>query len=210
MNSKNLAIICFIIIIIAAIGSVVAFNVFSPKETNLEVTSKSNLTSDESFTVKLTSENKSLANQTITVTFKDGNGSLNKVSIKTNENGTATASLKNLSAGKFEVNISYSGGDGYKSSNLTSNLEIKAKEVKSAETNYKSTGAGNGDPDYDPSRDASHRYATEDNPVTVQQSDGVYVYYGPGHYDYYGGDNHMSGEYYHYINTRPDPSLGYY
>lgn len=52
------------------------------------------------------------------------------------------------------------------------------------------------DLDYDPVRDDSHRYATEDNPVTVQQSDGVYTYYGPGHYDYYAGDNHMSGEYY--------------
>lgn len=52
------------------------------------------------------------------------------------------------------------------------------------------------DPDYDPKRDASHQHASVDHPVTVQQDDGEYTYYGPGHYDYYGGDNHMSGEYY--------------
>ena len=56
----------------------------------------------------------------------------------------------------------------------------------------KTTSKKNYDPDYD----ASHQGATVDNPITVQQEDGVYVYYGPGHYDYYAGDNHMSGEYY--------------
>ncbi len=65
-------------------------------------------------------------------------------------------------------------------------------------TTKKSTKSSskNKDPDYDPERDASHQGATEDNPITVQQSDGEYTYYGPGHYDYYAGGSHMSGGYY--------------
>ena len=71
--------------------------------------------------------------------------------------------------------------------------------VTTKKTTAKSTE--NSDPDYDPERDDSHKYATEDNPVTVEQSDGVYTYYGPGHYDYYAGDNHMSGGYYKERNS---------
>ncbi|MCF0226395.1 MAG: hypothetical protein HUK28_03645 [Methanobrevibacter sp.] len=80
--------------------------------------------------------------------------------------------------------------------NITANL---TEEVQTSSNNQKNEKS---DSDYDPNRDASHKYATADNPVTVQQSDGVYVYYGPGHYDYYAGDNHMSGGYYKEMNKR--------
>lgn len=63
-------------------------------------------------------------------------------------------------------------------------------------TTKKTTTKKKTDPNYDASRDKSHQYATKDHPITVQQSDGEYTYYGPGHYDYYAGGNHMSGEYY--------------
>lgn len=69
-------------------------------------------------------------------------------------------------------------------------------------TSTKKSSSKNYDPDYDPTRDKSHQGATKDNPITVQQSDGVYTYYGPGHYDYYAGDNHMSGGYYKEMNNR--------
>ena len=80
--------------------------------------------------------------------------------------------------------------------NDTNNTTTSVSTKKTVETNK------NYDPDYDPKRDASHQSATEDNPITVQQSDGVYTYYGPGHYDYYAGDNHMSGEYYKEKNSQ--------
>ena len=81
-------------------------------------------------------------------------------------------------------------------SNETNNTTTTVTTEKTAESTK------NYDPDYDPERDASHQSATEDNPITVQQSDGVYTYYGPGHYDYYAGDNHMSGEYYKEKNSQ--------
>ncbi|MBR0472840.1 MAG: hypothetical protein IJI98_09120 [Methanosphaera sp.] len=73
--------------------------------------------------------------------------------------------------------------------NNTNNTTTTTKKTTTKNTKK------NTDPDYDPERDASHKYATEDNPITVQQSDGEYTYYGPGHYDYYAGGNHMSGGY---------------
>ncbi len=88
--------------------------------------------------------------------------------------------------------------------NITINNTTDTQNNTTTTTTKKTTSQSsnkNSDPDYDPERDASHQYATEDNPITVQQSDGEYTYYGPGHYDYYGGGNHMSGEYYKYRNT---------
>ncbi len=79
--------------------------------------------------------------------------------------------------------------------NVTLNDTNDTQNYTTATKTKKSTKK-NTDPDYDPERDDSHKGATEDNPITVYQSDGVYTYYGPGHYDYYAGDNHMSGEYY--------------
>lgn len=81
--------------------------------------------------------------------------------------------------------------------NNTENNTTQTYTNKATTTTKKNT-----DPDYDPERDASHQHATEDNPVTVQQSDGEYTYYGPGHYDYYAGGSHMSGEYYKQRNNQ--------
>lgn len=128
MNSNNLVILCFSIFLIGSIGSAIVFAVISPEETNLKVLSNSSMYSGENFTVKLTSEDNSIANQTITVTFKDADGNISSINLKTNENGIATG-IQNLSDGNFTVNITYSGNDDYKSSNLTTHLEIKAKAV---------------------------------------------------------------------------------
>lgn len=83
----------------------------------------------------------------------------------------------------------------YQANNTTGKVNV-ASDSSSSVSNSESSSSS--DPDYEPDRDDSHKYATPENPVTVQQSDGEYVYYGPGHFDYYGGDNHMSGEYYEY------------
>ena len=99
-----------------------------------------------------------------------------------NDNNTAINNTTNET-----INITLNG-----TNNTTTAVSTK-KTTKTSE-NY--------DPDYDSERDASHKYATEDNPITVQQSDGEYTYYGPGHYDYYAGGNHMSGEYYKEMNNR--------
>lgn len=197
MNSKNLIIICIAIIAITAIGSFIALNINTAKETNLEVLSNSSLYPGEEFKVKLADDENPIAGQSLFVTFKDANGNLNTFNLETNEEGIAVYNTEDLESGNYTVEITYAGNDDFKSANATSNLEIKNKVVVSETPKavYKSTST-NTDPDYDASRDASHQHATADNPVTVQQSDGIYTYYGPGHYDYYAGDNHMSGEFY--------------
>ena len=200
MNSKKLGLICIVIIAIAAIGSIFIVNQFSSKETQLQVLSSSTLYSSENFSVKLTDkDNNPIAGQSIDITFKEIDGEVNTVTLKTDENGIATSTVNGLNSGSFIVDISYGGDNSYKPSNLTTNIEVKTKVIETETSVSTSTSSSsNSDPYYDPNRDASHQSATEDNPVTVQQSDGVYTYYGPGHFDYYAGDNHMSGGYYKY------------
>lgn len=99
-------------------------------------------------------------------------------------------------------------GNNTQSHNDTNDtVNITLNDTNTTQTNATTTkkttkSSKKADPDYDPERDSSHKHATEDNPVTVQQSDGEYTYYGPGHYDYYAGDNHMSGEYYKNRNNQ--------
>lgn len=126
MNSNNLVILGFCIFLIVAISLAIIITVLSPEETNLEVLSNSSMCSGENFTVKLTSEGKPLANQNIVVTFKDADGNLSSINLTTNENGIA-AGIQNLNAGNYTVNVTYSGNDDYKSSNLTTTLKIEAK-----------------------------------------------------------------------------------
>lgn len=126
MNSNNLVILGFCIFLILSISSAIIITVLSPEETNLDVLSNSSMYSGENFTVKLTSDDKPLANQNIVVTFKDADGNLTSINLTTNEKGIATG-IQNLSAGNYTVNVTYSGNEDYKSSNLTTNLKIEAK-----------------------------------------------------------------------------------
>ena len=86
--------------------------------------------------------------------------------------------------------------------NETNNTTANTTNTTTTKKSTTKINNKNSDPDYDPERDASHKGATKDNPITVQQSDGEYRYYGPGHYNYYAGDNHMSGGHYKEMNKR--------
>ena len=105
--------------------------------------------------------------------------------LQNNNNSTANNTTDNVNVTLNDTN------------NTTANTTNTTTKKSTSKTSSK-----NSDPDYDPERDASHKGATKDNPITVQQSDGEYTYYGSGHYDYYAGDNHMSGGYYKEMNKR--------
>ncbi|MBQ6218662.1 MAG: hypothetical protein IJJ47_02910 [Methanosphaera sp.] len=112
---------------------------------------------------------------------------------KTNDTNNTTTSNNSTNLSLNETNNT--------TNNTTTQTTAKTNTKTSSKKSSKS-GSQNSDPDYDPERDASHKTATVDNPITVQQSDGEYTYYGSGHYDYYAGPNHMSGEHYKYMNSR--------
>ena len=79
---------------------------------------------------------------------------------------------------------------------------MKSVYKKAVQTTSTSSSSISSDPYYEDGWDDDHQDATPDNPVTVTKPDGdTYTYYGPGHYDYYAGGSHMSGEYYKQRNA---------
>lgn len=184
MNSNNLVILGFCIFLIVAISSAIIITVLSPEETNLEVLSNSSMYSSENFTVKLTSEGKLLANQNIVVTFKDADGNLSSINLTTNENGIATG-IQNLNAGNYTVNVTYSGNDDYKSSNLTTTLKIEAKAtlLASSQQSQSAYSSTYGIPDNVPIVGGDDPY----NPCEIGEV--AYDASSCHYYRYLGGDN---------------------
>ncbi|MBO7718530.1 MAG: hypothetical protein J6S29_00095 [Methanosphaera sp.] len=119
-------------------------------------------------------------------------------------NDNRTNDTDNTTPSNNSTNVSLN-----ESNNTTNNTTTQSTTKTTTKTSSKKSsgksGSQSSDPDYDPERDASHKTATVDKPITVQQSDGEYTYYGSGHYDYYAGPTHMSGEHYKYMNSRSQP-----
>lgn len=139
MDTKNLAIICGIIIICVLVGAVaIASN--HPKETQITVLSNSSLYDYENVTVQLTAENgTALANQSVNVTIVDANGSRNIQNFITDGEGKASFALKDLPAGNYTLECSFGGNSRYRQSDCTSDLEIfETPAVESSTSQYSS------------------------------------------------------------------------
>lgn len=118
-----------------------------------------------------------------------------------NANDNSTNNTNNTTTTNNSTNVSLNESNNT-TNNTTTQTTTKTTTKTSSKKSSGKSGSQSSDPDYDPERDASHKTATVDNPITVQQSDGEYTYYGSGHYDYYAGPTHMSGEHYKYMNSR--------
>lgn len=205
MKIRYLGII-FVAVVVLASASAFAFGIF--QETKLEVLSNSTLANGDDFTVKLSCDDKGVANKNVSVNIIDANGVENIQNLTTNENGEASFKLDGVADGNYSIECNYKGDWEYTKSDYNTTLTVHSQAVEIEETPSQTTSysssksssssSSSGDPYYDANRDASHQSASPDNPVTVYQSDGPYTYYGPGHFDYYAGGNHMSGDYYKY------------
>ncbi len=140
------------------------------------------------------SNNESVAGQRVYAELVSADGESKNYTLSSDEKGIVTISDK-LDEGNYTISARFEGGDGYKSCEFN---DIKISVYKKAvQTTSTSSSSISSDPYYEDGWDDDHQDATPDNPVTVTKPDGdTYTYYGPGHYDYYAGGSHMSGEYY--------------
>ena len=134
MDKKEL-IILGILAVIAAVA--IWFMYFSPVESAADY-SMLNIIGDgtigENGTVyaKLANgENVALRDKEVHITVKDSNGSVVfEDSSKTYVNGVVNFKLTNVSAGKYDVNITFDGDENFTSCGVSENLTIKAGEVE--------------------------------------------------------------------------------
>lgn len=134
MDKKEL-IILGILAVIAAVA--IWFMYFSPVESAADY-SMLNIIGDgtigENGTVyaKLANgENVALRDKEVHITVKDSNGSVVfEDSSKTYVNGVVNFKLTNVSAGKYDVNITFDGDENFTSCSVSEKLTIKAGEVE--------------------------------------------------------------------------------
>jgi hypothetical protein len=134
MDKKEL-IILGILAVIAAVA--IWFMYFSPVEASSDY-SMINIIGDgtigENGTVyaKLTNDdNVALKDKEVHITVKDSNGSVVfEDSSKTYVNGVVNFKLTNVSAGKYDVNITFDGDENFTSCSVSEKLTIKAGEVE--------------------------------------------------------------------------------
>lgn len=140
------------------------------------------------------SNNESVAGQRVYAELVSADGESKNYTLSSDEKGIVTLSDK-LDEGNYTISARFEGGDGYKSCEFKDvQISVYKKQVQTTSSTSSSTSS---DPYYEAGWDDDHQDATPDNPVTVTKPDGdTYTYYGPGHYDYYAGGSHMSGEYY--------------
>ncbi len=140
------------------------------------------------------SNNESVAGQRVYAELVSADGESKNYTLSSDEKGIVTFSDK-LDEGNYTISARFEGGDGYKSCEFKDiKISVYKKQVQTTSSTSSSTSS---DPYYEAGWDDDHQDATPDNPVTVTKPDGdTYTYYGPGHYDYYAGGSHMSGEYY--------------
>ena len=124
MNYKLTIGILIAIIIVLIIGVVAVMPNMQKQETKLALASNTSVYENESISVKLTDLNDTpIANASLTLIFKDQNGSITNKSGLTDNNGFCNISLNGLANGNYSVTIIFDGNDRERIDERINNLQ---------------------------------------------------------------------------------------
>ena len=169
-------IIIGLIIVIIALAAVILVSNLNPAKTDsqITVTSKSELSSNDSYTIKLTDiNNNPITGQEVNITITGSNGTKTTKTITTADSGKAKFKLKELEDGNYTVQAIYGGNEKYSGCNNTQKIEIinKAEDAQPTESVSETTSASNSnnneehdDGYWETSPDAPFEYHTEHYP----------------------------------------------
>ncbi|WP_292877102.1 Ig-like domain-containing protein [Methanobrevibacter sp.] len=139
-------VIIFIIMIIAG------FFILNPSvaktDSKVIVTSNSTLNDGDTLSIYLSVLNNTpISNQTVNITIIDANGAQNRQVVTTDANGNGNLQLNGLTAGNYNISVSYGGNNKFNPCNTTQKLTMKEKEVES-KVSSSSSGSSNSDSGY--------------------------------------------------------------
>lgn len=166
-------IIIGLIIVIIALAAVILVSNLNPAKTDsqITVTSKSELSSNDSYTIKLTDiNNNPIAGQEVNITITGSNGTKTTKTITTADSGKAKFKLKELEDGNYTVQTIYGGNEKYSGCNNTQKIEIinKAEDTQPTKTVSETTSDSSSDNNeehddgyWETSPDAPFEYHTE-------------------------------------------------
>lgn len=126
MDKKELLILGIIIVIIAVIAGIILAPQSNGQTTNLEILNKKAVMENGSVYVKLKDGSSgALSDKNLTVQLKDSKGKVvYKTVEETHATGVAVVKLKNVSAGEYEINVTFDGDGNYTGSSISQKIKV--------------------------------------------------------------------------------------
>lgn len=133
MDNDRIIIILLAVIVVLLSVAFVLFGPFAAKDMNMVMTTADTLYDGDNYGISLTgADGTPIANATVNVTIIDSAGGRNPQVIVTDEKGEGLLQLNGLTPGRYTVELSYGGGNGYKSNQTTTEIEMKASTTSDA------------------------------------------------------------------------------
>lgn len=132
MDRKEL-VIAGIVVVIAVI---VAGVIFAPsdvaKNTTLDILNKGDFGENSTIYIKLTDDEKNaLSDETVHVKLTDKNGNVvYEENVKTHATGVGLAKLSNITAGEYELNVTFDGEGNYTGCSISKKITVKGEVVE--------------------------------------------------------------------------------
>ena len=142
MDKNKIIIIALIVVIaILIIGLVAIMPNFGKEKSNITIKSNDTISQGESIKIKLTDVNGTpIDNETVNVTIKDENGTVEKKVAVTNKKGVAKLKVDE-DPGNYTVDVTFTGNDNFTENSTTQNVEVKAEIVDSEPSEDNDSGA---------------------------------------------------------------------
>ncbi|OEC99207.1 MULTISPECIES: type IV pilin [Methanobrevibacter] len=128
--NKKIIIAAIIVVIIAVVAGFMLTSSNSQDNSKITIMGNGSIHENGTIGIKLTNgENTALKNKTVHVCVKDSEGKIvvDKTA-KTYVNGVVGVRLTNVSAGEYDVNVTFEGDENYTSSSVSQKLKIIAGE----------------------------------------------------------------------------------
>lgn len=127
MENEKTIILLLVVILVLLIFSFMLLGPFSGKDVEMNVITPDTLYNGDNFGISLkSSDGNPLANAVVNVTIIDERGEKNTKSITTDGNGEGFLQLNGMTPGKYNMELAYSGGNGYKSNTTSHVIEMAA------------------------------------------------------------------------------------
>lgn len=132
MDKKELIIAGIVVIIAVIVASIIFAPSSDAKYTTLDVLNKGDLGENSTIYVKLADDGKNaLSDKTIHVKLTDKKGKVvYDKSVKTHTTGVALAKLENVSAGEYDLNVTFDGDGNYTGSSISQKVTVKGEVIE--------------------------------------------------------------------------------
>lgn len=140
MENEKIIIILLVIVMALLIAAFMLFGPFAGSDVQMSVITGDTLYDGDNFGISLKSaDGTPVANAVVNVTIIDASGGENHQVITTNENGEGYLQLNGMTPGKYNMELSYSGGNGHKANSTSHAIEMAASTTSVAGGDQKSS-----------------------------------------------------------------------